>query len=83
LLLLQGQNRVAEERFRTAIDIARSRSEKSFELRAATSLARVWRAQGKHQQAAELLGPIYGWFTEGLNTRDLVTAKTLLDELPA
>ena len=53
----------------------------SFELRAATSLARLWRDQGKVQQARELLAPVYGWFTEGFDTRDLKEAKALLDEL--
>ena len=51
------------------------------ELRAATSLARLWRDQGKRDEARELLAPVYGWFTEGFNTRDLKEAKALLDEL--
>ena len=54
---------------------------KSFELRAAMSLARLWRDQGKPQQARELLAPVYGWFTEGFDTRDLKDAKALLEEL--
>ena len=54
---------------------------KSFELRAAISLARLWRDQGKVQQARELLAPVYGWFTEGFDTRDLKEAKALLEEL--
>jgi predicted ATPase len=54
---------------------------KSLELRAAVSLARLWRDQGKVQQARELLAPVYGWFTEGFDTRDLKEAKVLLDEL--
>jgi len=53
------------------------------ELRAAMSLARLWRDQGKPQQARELLAPVYGWFTEGFDTRDLKEAKELLDELAA
>ena len=53
------------------------------ELRAAMSLARLWRDQGKPQQARELLAPVYGWFTEGFDTRDLKEAKALLDELHA
>jgi predicted ATPase len=54
---------------------------KSWELRASMSLARLWRDQGKVQQACELLAPVYGWFTEGFETRDLKEAKTLLEEL--
>jgi predicted ATPase len=61
---------------------SRSRS-KSWELRAATSLARLWRDQDKAQQARELLAPVYGWFTDGFDTRDLKEAKALLDELSA
>ena len=53
---------------------------KSWELRAAMSLARLWRDQGKPQQARELLAPVYGWFTEGFDTLDLKEAKALLDE---
>ena len=54
---------------------------KSFELRAAMSLARLWRDRGKRDEARELLAPVYGWFTEGFDTRDLKEAKALLDEL--
>ena len=56
-------------------------SAKAFELRAATSLARLWRDQGKRAQARDLLAPVYGWFTEGFDTQDLEDAKALLDEL--
>jgi predicted ATPase len=63
------------------IDVARSQSAKGLELRAATSLARLWRDQGKPQQARELLAPVYGWFTEGFDTLDLKEAKALLDTL--
>ena len=56
---------------------------KSWELRAAMSLAQLWRDQGKVQQARELLAPVYGWFTEGFDTRDLKDAKALLEELGA
>ena len=56
---------------------------KSWELRAAMSLARLWRDQGKPQQARELLAPVYGWSTEGFDTRDLKEAKALLEELVA
>ena len=56
---------------------------KSFELRVATSLARLWQQQGKRQEAYDLLVPIYGWFTEGFDTADLQDAKALLNELGA
>jgi predicted ATPase len=66
-----------------ALTVARQQQAKSWELRAAMSLARLWRDQGKVQQARELLAPVYGWFTEGFDTRDLKEAKALLDELHA
>jgi len=71
----------AEDCFRHAIDCARVQSAKSLELRAALSLSRLWRAQGKHADARTLLAEIYGWFTEGFETRDLKEAKALLEEL--
>jgi len=71
----------AQAHFERALAIARAQQAKSWELRAATSLARLWRDQGKRQQARELLAPIYGWFSEGFDTRDLKEAKALLDEL--
>jgi predicted ATPase len=71
----------AEEAFLTAIAVAQQQKARSFELRAKTSMARLWRDQGKPQQARELLAPAYGWFTEGFDTRDLKEAKALLDEL--
>jgi tetratricopeptide (TPR) repeat protein len=71
----------AAEYFEHAIDVARQQQTKSWELRAAMSLARLWRDQGKPQQARELLAPVYGWFTEGFDTRDLKEAKALLGEL--
>ena len=71
----------AEEYFERAIEVARQQQAKSWELRAAMSLACLWRDQGKSQQARELLAPVYGWFTEGFDTRDLKEAKTLLDAL--
>jgi predicted ATPase len=71
----------AEESFHRAIAIARGQHAKSLELRAATSLARLWRDQGKRQEARDLLAPVYGWFTEGFDTLDLKEAKALLDRL--
>ena len=71
----------AEACFHWAIEIARSQMARSWELRAATSLAHFWCAQDKRAQAHELLAPVYGWFTEGFNTADLREAKALLDEL--
>jgi predicted ATPase len=71
----------AEACFQQAIAIAQNQSAKSWELRAATSLARLWREQGKRQEAYDLLAPVYGWFTEGFDTADLKDAKALLDEL--
>jgi class 3 adenylate cyclase/tetratricopeptide (TPR) repeat protein len=71
----------AQAYFERALAVARQQQAKSWELRAATSLARLWRDQGKAQQARELLAPVYGWFTEGFDTRDLKEAKALLEEL--
>ena len=73
----------AETYFERALTVARQQQAKSWELRAAMSLARLWRDQGKVQQARELLAPAYGWFTEGFDTRDLKEAKALLDALAA
>jgi predicted ATPase len=72
-----------EAYFERALSVARQQQAKSWELRAAMSLARIWRDQGKVQQARELLAPVYGWFTEGFDTRDLKEAKALLEELAA
>jgi tetratricopeptide (TPR) repeat protein len=71
----------AERCFRAAIDIARRRAEKSLELRAAISLARLWQQQGKREEARGVLADVYGWFTEGFETRDLTAAKALLKDL--
>jgi predicted ATPase len=71
----------AEAYFERALAVARLQQAKSWELRASMSLARLWRDQGKVQQARELLAPVYGWFTEGFDTRDLKEAKALLEEL--
>jgi class 3 adenylate cyclase/predicted ATPase len=67
--------------FERALDVSRQQKARSLELRAATSLARLWAKQGKHDQARDLLAPVYDWFTEGFETADLKTAKALLDEL--
>ena len=73
----------AEAYFERALAVARQQQAKSWELRAAMSMARLWRDQGKPQQARELLAPVYGWFTEGFDTLDLKEAKALLEELAA
>jgi class 3 adenylate cyclase/predicted ATPase len=71
----------AEAYFERALSVARHQQAKSWELRAAMSMARLWRDQGKRQQARDLLAPVYGWFTEGFDTLDLKQARALLDEL--
>ena len=72
-----------EEYFERALGIAREQQAKSWELRAAISMARLWRDQGRRDEARDLLAPLYSWFTEGFDTRDLKEAKVLLDELHA
>jgi predicted ATPase len=83
LLLQQSADHHAEAQvcFRQALDLARSLQAKSWELRAAMSLSRLWQRQGQCLAARELLTPIYGWFTEGFDTTDLQEAKALLEEL--
>jgi predicted ATPase len=71
----------AEDSFRTALAIAREQGARGYELRAAVSLAPLCRDQGRHAEARDLLAPVYGWFTEGFGTPDLIEAKELLDEL--
>jgi predicted ATPase len=73
--------RKAEAYFQRALEVARKQQAKSWELRAAMSMARLWRDQGKRDEARELLAPVYGWFTEGFDTLDLKEAKALLAEL--
>jgi predicted ATPase len=83
-LLLSASDRdeaVAEACFRQALAVARQQEARMWKLRAATSLARLWRDQGKRAQAHDLLAPVYGWFTEGFDTADLKDAKALLDAL--
>ena len=70
-----------EAHFQRALAVAREQQAKSWELRAAMSMARLWRDQGKRDEARNLLAPVYGWFTEGFDTRDLKEAKALLEEL--
>lgn len=81
LLLAQGDEAGAQASFNRAIEIARKQAAKSWELRAAIDLARLWQQQGKTAAAKNLLGEIYGWFTEGFDTPDLVQARLLLEEL--
>ena len=71
----------AEACFQQALDVARRQQAKSWELRTAMSLSRLWQQQGKRTEARELLASIYGWFTEGFDTADLQDAKALLDAL--
>jgi predicted ATPase len=71
----------AETRFQQVLDIARRQQAKSWELRAATSLARLWQKQGKKTETHALLAEVYNWFTEGFETADLQEAKALLEEL--
>ena len=81
LLLRQGHSEAAEELYRKSLTIAPEQEAKLWELRAAVSLARLRREQGRRAQACDLLAPVYGWFTEGFDTPDLKEAKALLDEL--
>ena len=73
----------AQAYFERALAVARAQQAKSWELRTAMSMARLWRGQGKRDEARALLAPVYGWFTEGFDTLDLKEAKALLDELRA
>ena len=81
LVVSQDKQAEAEDCFRQALDCARRQSAKYAELAAALSLSRLWRGQGKHDDARTLLAEIYGWFTEGFETRTLKEARALLDEL--
>jgi predicted ATPase len=78
---VQSLESEAEECFLKAIEVARRQQAKSWELRASTSLAQLWRSQGKRKEAYKLLAEIYGWFTEGFDTKDLQEAKALSEEL--
>jgi tetratricopeptide (TPR) repeat protein len=81
LLNATGEPSAAERSYHQALAVAKLQSAKLFELRAAMSMARLWRDQGKREEARELLAPVYGWFTEGFDTLDLKEAKALLGEL--
>jgi predicted ATPase len=81
LLLSMNKHAEAENSYRQALSVAQRQSAKFWELRAAMSMARLWRDQGKRQQARELLAPVYSWFTEGFDTLDLKEAKSLFREL--
>jgi tetratricopeptide (TPR) repeat protein len=81
MLSLKGDLESAERNFLASLDWARTQQAKSWELRTSISLARLWQSQGKRQEAYELLSPVYGWFTEGFDTRDMQDAKLLLVEL--
>jgi class 3 adenylate cyclase/tetratricopeptide (TPR) repeat protein len=81
MLQRQGKLAVAEENYLASLNVAREQQAKSWELRTSTSLARLWQSQGKCKEALDLLKPVYDWFTEGFDTKDLIEAKALLDEL--
>ena len=83
LMAATGGVSAAEDALKNSVFVARQQQARSAELRAATSLARLWRDQGKREEARDLLAPVYGWFTEGFDTLDLKEAKALLDELRA
>jgi predicted ATPase len=81
LILRQGNTQAAEELYRNALSIAEEQEAKLWKLRAAVSLARLRRDQGRRADARDLVAPVYSWFTEGFDTADLKEAKALLDQL--
>ena len=81
MLQQQGKLDGAEENYLASLDVAREQQAKSWELRTSTSLARLWQSQGKGKEALDLLKPVYDWFTEGFDTKDLIEAKALIEEL--
>jgi predicted ATPase len=81
MLLLKGDHEGAERNFLTSLDWAQRQQAKMWELRTSSSLARLWQSQGKRQEAYDLLAPVYGWFTEGFDTKDLLDAQSLLTDL--
>ena len=83
ILTLKDDLEGAEQNYLASLDWAREQQAKSWELRTSTSLARLWQSQGKGKEALDLLKPVYDWFTEGFDTKDLKQAKALLEELAA
>ncbi|MGH6630448.1 MAG: hypothetical protein ACREB3_12015, partial [Burkholderiales bacterium] len=83
MLSLKGDLKGAERNYLASLDWAREQQAKSWELRTSTSLARLWQVQGKRKKALDLLKPVYNWFTEGFDTKDLKDAKALLEGLSA
>ncbi len=83
MLSLKDDLEGAEKNYAASLDCAREQQAKSWELRTSTSLARLWQQQGKAKEAHDLLAPVYGWFTEGFDTKDLKEAKALLKDLEA
>jgi predicted ATPase len=81
LLSATGDRAAAEKSYHRALAVARSQTAKTLELRAATSLARLWRDQGKRTEARDALAPVYGWFSEGFDTPVLQEARALLNKL--
>ena len=78
---MQGDDAEAEASFHKAVEVARRQQAKSWELRATVSLCRLWRKQGRVDEARQMLAEIYNWFTEGFDTPDLQEARTLLEKL--
>ena len=83
MLTLKNDLDGAENNYLASLDWAREQQAKSWELRTSTSLAKLWQSQGKNKEAHDLLAPVYNWFTEGFDTKDLKDAKALLEELAA
>ena len=81
MLSLKGDFQGAEKYYLASLDWAREQQAKSWELRTSTSLARLWQSQSKREEALDLLKPVYDWFTEGFDTKDLIEAKALIEEL--
>jgi predicted ATPase len=81
ILLMRGDKTEAEASLQEAIEVARWQQARSWELRAKTSLARLWRDQGRVDEARQMLAEIYDWFSEGFDSADLIEARTLLEEL--
>ena len=80
IMMQQNDEKGAEVSLQTAVDVARDQKAKSWELRAATDLARLWESRGETEAAFQLLAPVYEWFSEGFDTPDYISAKNLLEE---